>query len=57
MKCDETQYILSDYVMEDLAVSAADISFEKEAIRNLKTEGIVLRKKQEKEYTDAVTTL
>ena len=43
--------------MEDLAVSAADISFEKEAIRNLKTEGIVLRKKQEKEYTDAVTTL
>ena len=57
VKCDETQYILSDFVMEDLEVSAADISFEKEAIRNLKTEGIVLRKKQEKEYTDAVTTL
>lgn len=54
---DESQYHLSDFVMEDLRIRAADVSFDPAVIENASVNNIVLEKKNAPEYTDAVTTL
>ncbi len=57
VKADEEQYVLSDFRFEDLHIRAADISYDPAAIRNAEYVGVVLEEKDEKEFTDAVTTL
>lgn len=54
---DESQYILSDFTMENLDVHAADIRFDVTAIHDLSCAGICITPKKESEYSDAVTTL
>jgi polygalacturonase len=57
VKADEEQYHLSDFTLENITVRAADISFYTETIENLKQNEVVLIQKEERSYTDAVTTL
>jgi hypothetical protein len=57
VKADEEQYHLSDFTLENITVRAADISFCAETIENLRQNEVVLIQKEERSYTDAVTTL
>ena len=57
VKQDEEHYHLSDFTMEDLTVTASDVSFDTSVIEDLKTAGISLIEKDGTEFPDAVTTL
>lgn len=54
---DEEHYHLSDFTMQSVMVRAADLSFQKEIIENMKAEDIQLTKKEGIEYADSVTTI
>ena len=57
VKADEAHYHLSDFTFRDLTVKAADITVDRNAIENLRTENIHLTQKETIDYPDAVTTL
>lgn len=57
VRSDEEHYHLSDFVMENVSVSAADISFDQSLIEHFEVHDVTLTKKETSEYKDAVTTL
>ena len=57
VKPDEEHYQLSDFTMENLKITAADISFDTSFIADVKEKGIILTEKEKPEFPDAVTTI
>ncbi len=57
VKQDDAHYLLSDFVMEDLSVTASDISFDPSFISDFRSDRILLEQKEGTEFPDAVTTL
>ena len=57
VKADESQYHLSDFTLEDLDITAADIACDTDAVEHLSIHNVRLTKKESIDYPDSVTTL
>ena len=57
MKADEAHYHLHDITLEDLEITASDISCDASAVENLVVRDVQLTKKEGIEYPDSVTTI
>ena len=57
VKADEAHYHLSDIELENLEITAADISWDENAVEKFKVRNVKLKKKEKIDYPDSVTTI
>ena len=57
VKTDEAHYHLSDIELENLEITAADISWDENAVEKFKVRNVKLKKKEKIDYPDSVTTI